>query len=334
MDKDPKHSKKEKMPPVESDMDAFLDAGLPGSKISSTPPPLPTEEEISMPVGSQAGNTPSIPEQSTSPQGKDAKAKKGKTSLKPKKKKEAQGFLLPKPYRQMMFWRESLLFRSTFLALLLLIVTGFTFLARYYIVDLWRIAATDEYQTALEEADWIKSSLETIAPIRNKFREVETLIQLQPIPFSPVLAAVEQSIPDGISINSMNWDSSLEDTSNNLVILGQKSPPRAGELPTVRKARIQMEVYATPQWKQDNPNTSPIAWMEGLEQELENYGLSIIRRNIGNEEPFIVPPDLREIMPQEEAGTVIRVTLEIRNDAPQAPPPATNQAESPQLQLP
>lgn len=231
-----------------------------------------------------------------------------------------EGFFLPKEYKNKVKWKENPLYRSSFLLLLLTLVWIAVSAPRWKFNQEWQKAASDLQRTSLQESEWVAASLTKIRPIRNKYREIEKILQYRRIALGPILASLQKHIPDEISLNKINWQSTLEKTTNNLDVTGRQS--RATEnfsgKRSTREAVLKLEIYATPKWKEQQKKRSPAGWLVNLDKDLARQGIRIKARDIGTENPFMVetPPGSGQF---QAKGYYIEVTLTLELDGPKMP---------------
>lgn len=233
-----------------------------------------------------------------------------------KPKLEPQGFLLPKPYKMTIQWKENPLYRGTFLLLLLTILCGFISLPRWIFTNEWKKSLQDYKTTSLEENQWVSTGLTKIRPLQNKYKEIDEILKYRRIPLSPILSSIQKNIPLEISLNKIQWESNLQKTTKNIDILGKKVVPQLDDIQihnTFREAKIKLDIYATPDWDRKQ---SPSAWLANVEKDIKKQGIRITNRNIGTEKPYISPYNTTAKSEKKADGTTIEVSLSLELEGP------------------
>lgn len=266
--------------------------------------------------------------------------KKGKT---PKEKnatkiakptQNVQGFLLPKDYKNQIQWKENPIYRATFLLLLLTIVWSVVSIPRWFFSDQWEKAAADLQTTSLNESEWISASLKKIRPIRNKYKEIEEILQYRRIPLSPVLSALQTYIPKNISLNKIEWETTLGKTTKNLDVTGKRQQDKPQVNTTAREATLRLEVYANQNWKNEQKEKSTVGWLINLEKEISKLGIKIKERNIGTETPYIVAKTSNTNQSTSIEGYITPVTLRLELEGPKMEEATPKKLSKPKTNLP
>lgn len=240
-------------------------------------------------------------------------AKQAKKAARNRAQGEVQGFLLPQSHKLSIQWRVNPIFRATFLVLLLTLLYATILVPRWIFNQEWEKATADLSQTSLQESEWVAASLTKIRPIRNKYREIEQILQYRRIGLSPILSSIQRNIPREISINSLQWETDLSKTTDNILISGRRVQTPEDINHTARKATLTMEIYATTRW---NRERSPAGWLANVESDLKKNGIKVIERNIGTERPF-VPIGGSGERSRGAGGSTLEVTLRLELEGPQ-----------------
>jgi hypothetical protein len=200
--------------------------------------------------------------------------KKPKEEIKTKKKADPneqigfQSFLIPKHYRNQSVYRNHIVFRfSLFLVMLVILAGLLTFFQ-------WQsskkatevLIITQNIET--EESGRLQAQSNSLRPVRDKFKELESLRRQLRVPLGPVLDAIEKTIPQEVSLNRFT----------------SSCPPIASTSTLKRKMQIQMEVFFPAGTSSDNPIVG--AWPETLAETLQKNGLLISDANWGPEREF------------------------------------------------
>lgn len=244
---------------------------------------------------------------------KAKKADRPKAENRNRTQEAVQGFFLPQSYKLSIQWKVNPIFRATFLILLLTLLYAVLLIPRWIFTQEWKKAAIDLTKTSLDENEWVAAALAKIRPIRNKYQEIGRILQYRRIALAPILSSIQRHIPKEISLRSFQWESDLNKTTDNILIVGRRTKPPVEVSPTSRKATLKMEIYATPKW---NREKSPAGWLANVESDLKKNGIKVTERNIGTEQPFI-PIGQPEEQNSGVGASTIEITLQLELDGPQ-----------------
>lgn len=154
------------------------------------------------------------PKDSETQKGSEKIATASSVANPPKKveKKIPQGFLLPKEYKTKIAYEERVPFRLTLPAIIIFWIALGSFVPAWIFAKNEKDYAT-QIQTLLEEQNIAATAkLTQLKPIRSKYREIETLRKQLRIPLTPILDALEKTIPTTASINLINWTCDTTET--------------------------------------------------------------------------------------------------------------------------
>jgi hypothetical protein len=175
-----------------------------------------------------------------------------------------ESFLIPRHFRNQSLYKSHTIFRfSLYLLIFILVVAGIA-------TSKWIEAqkATQVYNQTqnleTEESTRIQTQGNVYRPIREKFKELESLRRQLRVPLTPILDGIEKTIPPEISINRFT----------------SSCPPVASTSTLRRKMQIQMEIFIPNTIDADNPIIG--SWPEKLAEYLEKAGLLVSEPNWGN----------------------------------------------------
>lgn len=191
-----------------------------------------------------------------------------KKTAKPSENIGFQSFLIPKHYRNQSVYRNHIVFRFSLFLIMLTILAG---LLTFFQWQSSRKATevlilTQNIET--EESGRLQAQSNSLRPIRDKFKELESLRRQLRVPLAPILDAIEKTIPQEVSINRFT----------------SSCPPIASTSTLKRKMQIQIEVFFPTGTSSDNPVIG--AWPETLAETLQKRGLLISDANWGPEREF------------------------------------------------
>jgi hypothetical protein len=223
-------------------------------------PTLPTFTKAPKPEDKPPVATP------TEAQPKGQKAPKAPKT--PKRRISPQGFLLPESYKQKVIYRENLPFRLTLPAFIILWVVVAAITPLWIYAKGARTNAEKFAATIAEQDAKATTRITSLKPVRDKYREIQTLRKQLRVPFTPVLSAIERAIPNGASLLSATWN--CDTTSSD-----EKHK---------RTATLQLQVYYPegndPMLGENNQ------WPTKLEGLLENTGASPTKAEWGSVTPY------------------------------------------------
>jgi hypothetical protein len=207
-----------------------------------------------------------------------------------------QSFLIPKHFRNQSVYRNSSLFRLSLLGIVLIIAaTAYSGALLYTATKTSKtIQLTQNIET--EEATRLQSQSNSYRPIREKFRELEALRRQLRVPLSPVLDAIEKTIPQEVSINRFS----------------STCTPTASTSTLRRKMQVQIEVFLPLGVSGDSPIIG--AWPETLAETLQRTGLLVSDANWGPEREYKrIAEDTKKKRANQVVGSTkdLNLTIEI-----------------------
>ena len=193
---------------------------------------------------------------------------KTKKTEKPSEQIGFQSFLIPKHYRNQSVYRNHIVFRFTLFLIVLILLTGlltfFQWQSSKKATEV--LVLTQNIET--EESGRLQAQSNALRPVRDKFKELESLRRQLRVPLAPILDAIEETIPQEISINRFT----------------SSCPPIASTSTLKRKMQIQLEVFIPLGTSGDDPIIG--AWPETLAETLQKRGLLISDASWGPEREF------------------------------------------------
>lgn len=181
----------------------------------------------------------------------DGKKKKGEDASPEDKTRKTEGFLVPEFYRRQSVYRSHPLFRAT----LLIIVTAALIggVGGYEWLLALKLKKTTMATQRLEvgESTRLQNQALLLKGTREKYKELEVLQKQIRIPLSPILDAIEKSIPKEISIND----------------LAMSCIPVASSNTSRRRAAFRITVYFPDGTSPTNPGMT--AWPDKIQKALD-----------------------------------------------------------------
>jgi hypothetical protein len=171
------------------------------------------------------------------------------------------GMLVPPYYRSLSKYRNHPFFRVTSLILFATLIAGGLEAYKWWAAKERMKLAETVQRTEIDESTKLQQQANSFKAVKAKFRELETLRRQLRVPMTPLLNAVEKTIPKDLSVTLINWT----------------CPPIASTKTTARKAAIQLNVYF-PEGV-DSEKQALDEWLKALETTLGEAGLKMDNAN-------------------------------------------------------
>lgn len=207
-----------------------------------------------------------------------------------KKKKEPRaahhgpvdGFLIPESRRRQSVYKHHPIFRSTLLILFMALLMGGFGGYRWHLAKRVVQSRTATQQMLLAESERLQNQNLLLKTTKERYRELDILRKQLRIPLTPVLDAVEKTIPKEISINGFDF----------------RCTPLATTGPARRKGEIALLVYIPNGVQSSDPVVAQ--WPEKLFEKMTENGLKGVNPQWGAPQELIIPktrqrPEIRGV---------------------------------------
>lgn len=182
-----------------------------------------------------------------------------------------EGFLVPRIYRNQSLYKSHSVFRLSFFLGILLLATITTCTVQWLSAQTATEINLKTQAIETEESLRIQSQSNTYRPTKEKFKELESLRRQLRIPLSPVLDAIEKTIPPELSINRISVTCT----------------PIASSPSLRRKMQVQIEVFIPLGMSEDNAIVG--AWPAALSEFLFNHKILV------TESIFSLPKEYKQM---------------------------------------
>lgn len=223
--------------------------------------------------------------------------KKGASAPAPAETHKVEGFLVPEFYRRQAIYRSHPIFRSTLLALFLVLVVAGIGGYQWYLASNLKGTAQETQRLVVNESSRLQNQALLFKSTLEKYRELESLQKQLRIPLAPILNAIEKSIPAEISINDF----------------AMTCPPLASIGTARRQASVRISVFFPDPVVPTDPELT--TWPEKLQKTLEESSkgtLRIKRPEWGAQQTMLIPKTKRT---EETKGWVRPLTFLVELDS-------------------
>jgi Tfp pilus assembly protein PilN len=206
---------------------------------------------------------------------------------------DIDGFLIPEYFRRKSKFRNHPLFRMTSLLMVATVIAA-GILTIEYLAATKNIKITQKVQDMqMEESQRLQATSATFKPVKAKYRELDVLRRQMRVPLSPVLDAMEKTIPESISINKL--------TSGCI--------PSINSTESKRKEIIKAEVYFPPDVKADDP--AILSWTDAITAKLADWSLKLSKSEWGPIKHYDPNMDQIKRLKPDQAGNIRELTLTV-----------------------
>jgi hypothetical protein len=189
---------------------------------------------------------------------------------------KVDGFLLPKNYRKQSFYRNSPIFRGSLLLFIICLLAAADMGYQYYNMREVKQIALDTQRSEESEQTRVQAQAVTLRATGDKYRELSELRKQLRVPLSPVLDAIEKTIPENMSVNKIN----------------ATCAPVSSTSEMKRKILLTLETYYP---DEVSPNDRIyVDWPATLGDRLKDSGLKITKFEWGPQRRYIPSVELEK----------------------------------------
>ena len=182
-----------------------------------------------------------------------------------------EGFLVPQAYKNQTIYKTRPLFRSALPLLILTIGTVVVCAVQYFDASKLKAETLITQNLVTQESQKLILQSATFKQTRDKLKELDSLKQHIRVPTSPILDAVEKTIPDPIAVTKITLN----------------CPPTATTATAPRKATVILDAYFP---QNVSPNDEIYQkWPEALIANLNKSGLTISNFEWSIQRKYIPP---------------------------------------------